>query len=118
MPETPGSGAYEQVLTSKGFFTLASRPWVTGLRPQAGSVAHTGQWSAALTSAGRHYLAHGTYPPRGSRPRKTQAAASTSWSCGCSVSSCPPPAPVVVAVAGIDGDLITNQQHRTRRTKR
>ncbi|SDG68659.1 hypothetical protein SAMN05216260_1266 [Streptomyces griseoaurantiacus] len=33
-----------------------------------------GQWSVALTSAGQHYLAHGTYPPRGSRPRKTQAA--------------------------------------------
>ncbi|SED95274.1 hypothetical protein SAMN05216533_1012 [Streptomyces sp. Ag109_O5-10] len=33
-----------------------------------------GQWSVALTSVGRHYLAHGTYPPRGSRPRKTQAA--------------------------------------------
>ncbi len=25
----------------------------------------SGQWSVALTSAGRHYLAHGTYPPRG-----------------------------------------------------
>ncbi|CAL9413145.1 hypothetical protein SUDANB54_01692 [Streptomyces sp. enrichment culture] len=34
-----------------------------------------GQWSVALTSAGRHYLAHGTYPPRGFRPRKAQAAA-------------------------------------------
>lgn len=34
-----------------------------------------GQWSVALTSAGQHYLAHGTYPPRGSRPRKAQAAA-------------------------------------------
>lgn len=34
-----------------------------------------GQWSVALTSAGRHYLAHGTYPPRGSRPRRIQAAA-------------------------------------------
>lgn len=34
-----------------------------------------GQWSVALTSAGRHYLAHGTYPPRGSRPRKTRVAA-------------------------------------------
>ncbi|GGV85449.1 hypothetical protein GCM10010228_64850 [Streptomyces massasporeus] len=37
--ETPGSSAYRQVLRSKGFFTLASRPWVTGLWPQAGSVA-------------------------------------------------------------------------------
>ncbi|MER6461717.1 hypothetical protein ABT278_14735 [Streptomyces sp. NPDC001228] len=34
-----------------------------------------GQWNVDLTSAGRHYLAHGTYPPPGSRPRKTQAAA-------------------------------------------
>ncbi len=33
-----------------------------------------GQWSVALTSIGRHYLAHGTYPPRGSRSRKAQAA--------------------------------------------
>nr|WP_324606175.1 GTP-binding protein [Streptomyces griseus] len=39
MTETPGSGACGQVLRSKGFFTLASRPWVTGLWPQAGSVA-------------------------------------------------------------------------------
>jgi hypothetical protein len=35
-----------------------------------------GQWSVALTSTGQHYLAHGTYPPCGSRPRNTQAAAS------------------------------------------
>lgn len=34
-----------------------------------------GQWSVALTSAGQHYLAHGTYPPRESRPHKAQAAA-------------------------------------------
>ncbi|MFJ8787400.1 GTP-binding protein [Streptomyces sp. NPDC102476] len=33
------SGAYGQVLRSKGFFTLASRPRVTGLWSQAGSVA-------------------------------------------------------------------------------
>ncbi len=33
-----------------------------------------GQWSVALTSVGHHYLAHGTYPPRGSRSQKTQAA--------------------------------------------
>ncbi len=33
-----------------------------------------GQWSVTLTSAGRHYLAHSTYPPRESRLRKTQAA--------------------------------------------
>ncbi|MGI5439947.1 GTP-binding protein [Streptomyces shenzhenensis] len=33
------SGAYGQVLRSKGFFTLASRPQVTGLWSQAGSVA-------------------------------------------------------------------------------
>lgn len=34
-----------------------------------------GQWSVDLTGAGQHYLAHGTYPPRGSRPPKTQATA-------------------------------------------
>ncbi|MER6013622.1 GTP-binding protein [Streptomyces bluensis] len=33
------SGTYGQVLRSKGFFTLASRPEVTGLWSQAGSVA-------------------------------------------------------------------------------
>ncbi|MFF5475995.1 GTP-binding protein [Streptomyces sp. NPDC012935] len=33
------SGAYGKVLRSKGFFTLASRPHVTGLWSQAGSVA-------------------------------------------------------------------------------
>jgi G3E family GTPase len=33
------SGTYGQILRSKGFFTLASRPWVTGLWSQAGSVA-------------------------------------------------------------------------------
>jgi hypothetical protein len=33
------SGAYGQILRSKGFFTLASRPRVTGLWSQAGSVA-------------------------------------------------------------------------------
>ncbi|MGN5381072.1 GTP-binding protein [Streptomyces lasalocidi] len=33
------NGAYGQILRSKGFFTLASRPHVTGLWSQAGSVA-------------------------------------------------------------------------------
>ncbi|MGW5430890.1 GTP-binding protein [Streptomyces sp. NPDC004059] len=37
--EELGSGAYGQILRSKGFFTLASRPHVTGLWSQAGSVA-------------------------------------------------------------------------------
>ncbi|MDH3034389.1 GTP-binding protein [Streptomyces sp. TRM75561] len=37
--EALDSGAYGQVLRSKGFFTLASRPRVTGLWSQAGSVA-------------------------------------------------------------------------------
>ncbi|OXY92872.1 GTP-binding protein [Streptomyces diastatochromogenes] len=37
--EEMDSGAYGQVLRSKGFFTLASRPRVTGLWSQAGSVA-------------------------------------------------------------------------------
>ncbi|MEV0927820.1 GTP-binding protein [Streptomyces spongiicola] len=36
---TLDSGAHGQVLRSKGFFTLASRPRVTGLWSQAGSVA-------------------------------------------------------------------------------
>ncbi|MFE5189912.1 GTP-binding protein [Streptomyces sp. NPDC056628] len=50
MTETPGSGAYEQVLRSKGFFTLASRPWVTGLWPQAGSEARFEPCSARDTA--------------------------------------------------------------------
>ncbi|MDQ0766078.1 hypothetical protein QFZ32_001272 [Streptomyces canus] len=33
------SGAYGRILRSKGFFTLAGRPQVTGLWSQAGSVA-------------------------------------------------------------------------------
>ncbi|MBR8638920.1 GTP-binding protein [Streptomyces tuirus] len=37
--EEMDSGAYGQVLRSKGFFTLANRPQVTGLWSQAGSVA-------------------------------------------------------------------------------
>ncbi|WP_345962148.1 GTP-binding protein [Streptomyces sp. BRB040] len=37
--ESLDGGAYGQVLRSKGFFTLASRPRVTGLWSQAGSVA-------------------------------------------------------------------------------
>ncbi|MFC8438831.1 GTP-binding protein [Streptomyces griseoincarnatus] len=37
--EALDSGAYGQILRSKGFFTLASRPRVTGLWSQAGSVA-------------------------------------------------------------------------------
>ncbi|MEV0966035.1 MULTISPECIES: GTP-binding protein [unclassified Streptomyces] len=37
--EALDSGAHGQVLRSKGFFTLASRPHVTGLWSQAGSVA-------------------------------------------------------------------------------
>ncbi|MEU0338625.1 GTP-binding protein [Streptomyces bobili] len=37
--EEMDSGAYGQVLRSKGFFTLAGRPQVTGLWSQAGSVA-------------------------------------------------------------------------------
>ncbi|GAA3248969.1 GTP-binding protein [Streptomyces labedae] len=39
MTEALDSGAYGQILRSKGFFTLASRPRVTGLWSQAGSVA-------------------------------------------------------------------------------
>lgn len=37
--EEMDSGSYGQILRSKGFFTLASRPSVTGLWSQAGSVA-------------------------------------------------------------------------------
>ena len=40
-----------QVHRSKGFFTLASRPWVTGLWPQAGSVAHFELSSARDTAS-------------------------------------------------------------------
>jgi hypothetical protein len=49
--ETPGSGACGQVLRSKGFFTLASRPWVTGLWPQAGSAARFEPSSARDTAS-------------------------------------------------------------------
>lgn len=39
MTEALDSGAHGQILRSKGFFTLASRPHVKGLWSQAGSVA-------------------------------------------------------------------------------
>ncbi|MEV5427703.1 GTP-binding protein [Streptomyces sp. NPDC052701] len=54
-------GAYGRVLRSKGFFTLASRPRVTGLWSQAGSVArfepsavrdHTAPWAQELVFIG------------------------------------------------------------------
>ncbi len=48
-----------QALQSRGLVTVSRK---------------AGQWSVTLTSAGQHYLAHGTYPPRGSRPRETQVA--------------------------------------------
>ncbi|MFF5967750.1 GTP-binding protein [Streptomyces collinus] len=51
MTEKPGSSAYRQALRSKGFFTLASRPWVTGLWPQAGSVARFEPSSARDTAS-------------------------------------------------------------------
>ncbi|WP_306456193.1 MULTISPECIES: GTP-binding protein [unclassified Streptomyces] len=51
MTETPGSGACGQVLRSKGFFTLASRPWVTGPWPQAGSVVRFEPSSARDTAS-------------------------------------------------------------------
>lgn len=51
MTETPGSSAYGQVLRSKGFFTLASRSWVPGLWPQAGSVARFEPSSARDTAS-------------------------------------------------------------------
>jgi G3E family GTPase len=45
------SGAYGKVLRSKGFFTLASRPQVTGLWSQAGSVARFEPSAARDTDA-------------------------------------------------------------------
>lgn len=45
------SGAYGRVLRSKGFFTLASRPQVTGLWSQAGSVARFEPSAARDTDA-------------------------------------------------------------------
>ncbi|ELS58363.1 GTP-binding protein [Streptomyces viridochromogenes] len=45
------SGAYGKVLRSKGFFTLASRPRVTGLWSQAGSVARFEPSAARDTDA-------------------------------------------------------------------
>ncbi|MDO0909900.1 GTP-binding protein [Streptomyces sp. DT2A-34] len=45
------SGAYGKVLRSKGFFTLASRPQVTGLWSQAGSVARFEPSAARDTEA-------------------------------------------------------------------
>ncbi|MBQ1094133.1 GTP-binding protein [Streptomyces sp. B93] len=49
--EALDSGAYGQVLRSKGFFTLASRPGVTGLWSQAGSVARFEPSSARDTDS-------------------------------------------------------------------
>ncbi|GAA2306118.1 zinc metallochaperone GTPase ZigA [Streptomyces hawaiiensis] len=49
--ETLDSGAHGQVLRSKGFFTLASRPRVTGLWSQAGSVARFEPSSARDTDS-------------------------------------------------------------------
>lgn len=34
-----------------------------------------GQWNVVLTSAGQHYLSHGTSPPPGSLPRMAKATA-------------------------------------------
>lgn len=45
------SGAYGRILRSKGFFTLASRPHVTGLWSQAGSVARFEPSAARDTEA-------------------------------------------------------------------
>ncbi len=49
--EALDSGAYGQVLRSKGFFTLVSRPHVTGLWSQAGSVARFEPSSARDTDS-------------------------------------------------------------------
>ncbi|MYW14994.1 GTP-binding protein [Streptomyces sp. SID2955] len=57
------SGAYGQVLRSKGFFTLASRPHVTGLWFQAGSVARFEPSAARDTDspAGQELVFIGTH---------------------------------------------------------
>ncbi|MBG0851819.1 GTP-binding protein [Streptomyces spinoverrucosus] len=49
--EALDSGAHGQILRSKGFFTLASRPHVTGLWSQAGSVARFEPSSARDTDS-------------------------------------------------------------------
>ncbi|MGW0600130.1 GTP-binding protein [Streptomyces sp. NPDC002776] len=57
------SGAYGQILRSKGFFTLASRPHVTGLWSQAGSVARFEPSAARDTDspAGQELVFIGTH---------------------------------------------------------
>ncbi|MGX1127871.1 G3E family GTPase [Streptomyces glaucescens] len=57
------SGAYGQVLRSKGFFTLASRPHMTGLWSQAGSVARFEPSAARDTDspAGQELVFIGTH---------------------------------------------------------
>ncbi|MGA6226793.1 GTP-binding protein [Streptomyces umbrinus] len=56
-------GAFGQVLRSKGFFTLASRPYVTGLWSQAGSVARFEPSAARDTdgSSGQELVFIGTH---------------------------------------------------------
>ncbi len=61
--EEMDNGAYGQVLRSKGFFTLASRPHVTGLWSQAGSVARFEPSAARDTDspAGQELVFIGTH---------------------------------------------------------
>ncbi|MGW1289617.1 GTP-binding protein, partial [Streptomyces sp. NPDC002586] len=61
--EEMDSGAYGQILRSKGFFTLASRPQVTGLWSQAGSVARFEPSAARDTDspAGQELVFIGTH---------------------------------------------------------
>ncbi|MEV6591275.1 GTP-binding protein [Streptomyces acidicola] len=61
--EEMDSGAYGQVLRSKGFFALASRPQVTGLWSQAGSVARFEPSAARDTDspAGQELVFIGTH---------------------------------------------------------
>ncbi|MPY47648.1 GTP-binding protein [Streptomyces acidicola] len=61
--EEMDSGAYGQVLRSKGFFALAGRPQVTGLWSQAGSVARFEPFAARDTDspAGQELVFIGTH---------------------------------------------------------
>lgn len=57
------SGAYGQILRSKGFFTLAGRPHVTGLWSQAGPVARFEPSAAAdsMDPGGQELVFIGTH---------------------------------------------------------
>lgn len=67
-----GAGCPEDVWETSSYKTtcqaLQNRGLVTVSRKG-------GQWSIVLTSAGQHYLSHGTYPSPGPRPGMTKATA-------------------------------------------